>query len=158
MKKTITKLVALAAFSFALFSGCQTKLDPAGVYAGDTFLYNSDATIRLVKTGLNEFVKWEFEHRQQITNTWPQVTIAADKIRSEAPGMFGLVGIARTSYVQIKSGLGTSTNETAALASARAAFQDSVEALGQKANEVNNVTEPVTLSSKPKKILLPAQQ
>ncbi len=136
------------------FSGCQTKLDPAGVYQSDTFLYNADKTISVAKAGLQQFVKWEYDNRATITNTWPQVTITADKIRSEAPQMFALVGLARTAYVQVKTSIGNATNSPT-LASAQTAFQDSVDAIGQKVNDANAAAALTTLSNKPV-IKLPA--
>lgn len=150
------KLLLLTAFSAVLLAGCQTKLDPGGVYNSDTFLYNADKTLSVAKAGLQQFVEWEFKNRATITNTWPQVTVAADKVREQAPQAFALAGIARTSYIQVKTSIGSNTNSLA-LTSAKEAFQNSVEAIGQQVNNANNASALTTLSSRPT-IKLPTTQ
>lgn len=125
--------------------GCKTTLAPGGVYQGDTFLYNMDETIVQSKGALQRFIKWEYDNRATITNTWPQVTIAADKIRAEAPAAYALAGLARTSYIQVKSAL----SPPIVVTSAETAFRDSVEAIGQKVADANVASKTTTLSNKP---------
>lgn len=161
MKKLLNSVSALmAAATIAILvgcSGCQTHLDPAGVYQSDTFLYNTDQSLKLSQVAIHTFVKWEYDNRAVITNTWPQVTVAADKLRAEVPGMFALAGVARNTYIQVKSQLGNNTNSasldaahnSAALDVARGTLQDQVNAISMRVNEAQNNVDVTTLSNKP---------
>jgi hypothetical protein len=110
--KKIDAFLASSVTSFALFIiaviiapnlvGCKTVLDPAGVYQGDTFLYNVDKTISLNKLALTTFVKWEMDNRPTILAQYPAITVTADKVRAEAPKWFAVVGQARQSYIFVR--------------------------------------------------------
>lgn len=85
MKSMKLLLFAVITAFFSISVGCVGKadLDPAGVYAGDSFAYNADKTITESYAALDTFVKWEFTHRAALSK-WPQIRKAADDVRANA--------------------------------------------------------------------------
>lgn len=63
------------------FSGCQTTLDPEGVYGGDYVLYQVDNTLTGAYAVMDTFVKWEYDNRAVYARL-PEVKRAADNIRA----------------------------------------------------------------------------
>jgi len=61
-------------------SGCQTTLDPTGVYQGDIVLYNVDNTLNGAYATMDTFLKWEYDNRA-VYASMPEVKRAADNIR-----------------------------------------------------------------------------
>lgn len=90
--------------------GCKTNLDPAGVYHGDTFLFNAERVIGDSGEALNNFVTWEMNNRSILTGKLHSVTVAADAIRLNAPLWFTNATISRDVYsnsVALRQGAGT---------------------------------------------------
>jgi hypothetical protein len=86
--KTMRNNVVISAVILAMTAliglapvGCQTSLDPAGDYKGDTILYNADKVIASSYRILHSFVKWEYQYRATLP---VEVSRAADAIRDNA--------------------------------------------------------------------------
>lgn len=90
--------IALTGLMLWLVAGCKTKLDPAGAYHGDTFLFTADRTIVDSKDALSGFLTWEMQNRSQFTNNLREITHIADTIRINAPFWFSNAVIARNAY------------------------------------------------------------
>src|SRR5574337_446923 len=80
-----------------LFTGCKTTLDPAGVYKGDTALYEMDNTIVTGHDVLQSFVTWEAQFRPALA-AFPEVKQFADKVVSEGPQWFASAAALRDAY------------------------------------------------------------
>jgi hypothetical protein len=112
----IIALVVFFAVLLSLLIGCKTQLDPAGVYHGDTFLFNADQTIGEAGSSLNAFVTWELQNRARLTNKLHSITVAADAIRLNAPVWFTNAVAIRNAYsnaVALSQGpvtIGTTSN------------------------------------------------
>ncbi len=85
------------AFACCLFAGCATKLDPTGVYKGDTVLYEADNTIVTGHDLLQDFVNWEANYRSTLAQ-WPEIRQFADKVVAEGPGWFASASALRDAY------------------------------------------------------------
>ena len=105
MKKLFSLLIAAvlpllclmpAAAPLLLTTGCGT-LAPAGAYAGDKVLYNTDVTIATSYDALHVFVKWEYENREALSGT-PEIKSYADTIRKNAPRYFASALALRDAY------------------------------------------------------------
>jgi len=97
---SISVLFASLFLSVALFSpGCNSnvKLDPAGEYKGDTFLYQTDIAITSSYAVLDTFVTWEYTNRPLLLKS-PGVTKFADSIRLNAKHWFDSAHALRTTY------------------------------------------------------------
>lgn len=93
-------LILLASISLLFASvGCQSKadLDPAGVYHGDNFLYQTDLTITSSYQVLDTFVNWEYTNRPLLASQ-PGATKAADRIRANAKQWFASAHALRAAY------------------------------------------------------------
>jgi hypothetical protein len=139
----------LAGAMALLAAGCsKTTLSPTGAYQGDTFLYEADQTLLFDKAALDTFVSWEYQNRATITNQWPQVTVAADKVRAEAPQWFALAGIARASYVSIRQATGGLTNSPA-LNAAASNLTSQISYIGGQVTNAQATASQTTLSNVP---------
>ena len=76
--------------------GCR-HLDPAGVYKGDQFLYQTDEAIVTGYDALHLFVSWEYRNRQLLSGT-PQVKAAADRVRKDSKAWFKTAYRLRDAY------------------------------------------------------------
>ncbi len=65
------------------FTGCNTTLDQAGVYQGDTVLYQADKSIRAAYDTMHKLVTWEMEHREVLAD-YPAISEGTDQIRDYA--------------------------------------------------------------------------
>jgi hypothetical protein len=96
---------ALIFTSTCTFTGCATKLDPAGPYATNNspaaalFLLLSDKTLVDSKDTLNVFLTWELQNRSTLATVAPNVTKVADTIRDQAPLYFTNAYLLRSNYV-----------------------------------------------------------
>ena len=82
-ERTQTKLgflagIILLAIGLLAFGGCKTKLDPAGVYHGDTILYDADKIIVTAHENFVELYRWEKKYREVLP---VEVSRAADFCR-----------------------------------------------------------------------------
>lgn len=149
--KKLTYLFATIAVAGWL-CGCKTVLDPAGVYQGDTYLYQIDKTISLNKLALNTFVKWEMDNRPAILAQWPQVTVAADMVRAEAPKWFAATQVARDGYIIIrdlyKGTAALSASNTVATAQMTLTLQ--VSDVGNKVTTAQSLINSTAIPDKPK--------
>jgi hypothetical protein len=78
-KRFISSCLLILILSFV---GC-ANLAPDGVYKQDKVLYQADQAITASFTGLHAFVKWEKDNRVYLKQ-WPEVKVAADKVRANA--------------------------------------------------------------------------
>ncbi len=78
-------------------TGCATKVDPAGVYAGDTVLYKADLGEETTYQAIAAFLKWELSARATQKN--PEVKAKADYLRANAPRWFQSYATLRAAYV-----------------------------------------------------------
>lgn len=151
----LSRLAIITAFAVMLVAGCATKLSPTGVYQGDAFLYQIDQTIVFQKAVLQTFVKWEYDNRGEITNRWPAVTIAADKVRAEAPKWFALEGLARADYMAAKQIYDRSITATGAsnsipsLDTVKAKVTDQVNIVASHIGEAQIAVDQTTLLNRP---------
>lgn len=83
---TLALVWTIGIVSIGLVPGC-AHVDPAGVYAGDSFLFNSEQAIVTAKESLDVTVKWEHNNRKLLSGT-PAVTKGVDVIRARAPEAF----------------------------------------------------------------------
>lgn len=124
--------------------GCKTQLAPAGVYQGDTFLYNADATIKFSYNTLKNFQKWESDNHTLISQQWPQVTIAAERVRDNAPLWFKAVGFARQTYLDAKA----QSNPTL-LKDATANLQNKIASIGDEVDTTSAMVKTTSISPPP---------
>ncbi len=98
--KSLVLFIVLASslLGIGLSTGCSSsqKLDPAGVYQGDSFLYNAENTINNAHGLFHEFLTWEFNFRQVLP---PEVSRAADHIRKNEPKWLNSAHAFRDAYV-----------------------------------------------------------
>lgn len=90
MKYLTRILLAPLLLAVALFApGCQSnaKLDSAGAYHGDQFLYQSHVALTSAYAVLDAFVNWEYTNRALLKNE-PAITKAADHVRANAKRWF----------------------------------------------------------------------
>lgn len=100
LRVQISVLLASLFLSVALFSpGCagNVKLDPAGEYHGDTFLYQTDIAITSSYAVLDTFVTWEYTNRPLLSKQ-SGVTKFADSIRKDAKHWFDSAHALRATY------------------------------------------------------------
>jgi len=98
MNKKIPLLALVALLTIgALAPGCTRSLDPAGVYAGDDVLHTTELTITTSYEVVQTFVTWEKENRAALAQ-YPELTKAADAMRSGAPQWFKSAHALRDAY------------------------------------------------------------
>lgn len=86
----VALLGALSLASVSLVTtGCSSHatLDPTGVYKGDKFVADTEASITSAYEVIDAFLKWELTNRPLLASQ-PQITRAADRIRAQAPRWF----------------------------------------------------------------------
>jgi hypothetical protein len=94
------KLIIIATLLLGLlaFPGCvKRQLDPAGVYQGDSYLFQTELSINTSYEVIHTFVKWEKDNRD-ILRQWPEVKKAADRMRAGAPDWFKTANAAHDAY------------------------------------------------------------
>lgn len=84
--------ILFCAASALVMSGCTSKLEPGGAYAGDDILYRADLTISTGYDLLHSFVKWEYQNRAAVN---PKT---ADRIRTGARGWISSAIALRDAY------------------------------------------------------------
>jgi hypothetical protein len=149
--KKLTYLLATIAVAGWL-CGCKTVLDPAGVYQGDTYLYQIDKTISLQEKALTVFVTWEMDNRPAILAQWPQVTVVADMVRVEAPKWFAATKVARDGYITIRdlykgTGFAAISNSVDV---AKLTLTSQVNDVGNKVSAAQAQINSTTIPNKPK--------
>lgn len=108
MKNTTDKLLAgllllcIAAILATTQCGCRS-LAPDGVYQGDKFLAQTEATITTSYQVVNTFLTWENDNRLWLAS-WPGITDAADKLRDDFPNWYRTANVMRDVYVAAPSG------------------------------------------------------
>jgi hypothetical protein len=80
------------------FAGCNTTLDPAGVYKGDKVLYEADNTIVTSHDLLQDFVNWEANNRTVLQKVSPEIQKFADTIVAQGPMWFSSAAALRDAY------------------------------------------------------------
>lgn len=83
-KRHMGLLVILAMVLLSPGMTCR-KLDPAGVYAGDQFLYETEMAITTSYDIVHTFVKWELDNRAALAK-WPEINKAAVRLRKDYKG------------------------------------------------------------------------
>ncbi len=98
---TETALPLLLGMAFMLFLGpiaCQHKLDPAGVYKGDSILWDADGVIANGHDVLQGFVTWEEDNRATLAKVSPEIKKLADRIVEQGPSWFSSALALRDAY------------------------------------------------------------
>lgn len=85
MKTRLAPLLLIALFLTGTGMTCR-KLDPAGVYQGNQFLFEADMAITTSYDVVHTFVKWELENRQVLAVKWPEIGKAAVRLRKNYKG------------------------------------------------------------------------
>jgi hypothetical protein len=87
--------------------GCKASLETGGVYTQmstnstlNSFIFGIDKSLVDSKETLNQFVTWEYQNHQTITNMWPAIAKVADNVRVSAPTWFTNAYTLRTQFVQ----------------------------------------------------------
>src|SRR5688500_11085239 len=93
-------LMMLALFAFGPVGCNSTRLDPSGVYQGDKFLYEAERAIIAAHDTFREFLKWELQFRAVLP---PEVSRAADHVRSNERQWIGTANALRDAYVSAPS-------------------------------------------------------
>ena len=104
MKTQLTDKILMGLFALCIATilattqcGCRS-LAPGGVYQGDKFLAQTEATITTSYTVVNTFLTWENDNRPWLA-TWPGITDAADKLRDDFPNWYRTANVMRDVYV-----------------------------------------------------------
>lgn len=98
MKNKIIPFLLVALLGLSV-TGCanSTKLDPAGVYAGDATLFNADQVIVGTYDVFNTFVTWEYTNRLALSGT-PAIKQAADNVRAHGQQWIQSASALRDAY------------------------------------------------------------
>lgn len=97
--RSFFSLVAILSMGLFCYPGCahKVKLDPAGAYHGDTYLYQADLAITSSYSVLDTFVNWEYANRPLLSGI-PGPTRLADDIRMNAKQWFSSARALREAY------------------------------------------------------------
>jgi len=80
-----------------MLCGCKTRLAEPSPYAGDESLYLADQAIVAAADALDQFTRWEYEHRQALA-PWPEIRRTADYIRANARSWIESAMAIRSAY------------------------------------------------------------
>lgn len=84
-------------------SGCsflqQQTIAPGGVYSGDPFLMGVDQTLVETKASMSGFLSWAQDNKAALATHNSSVLVAAEKIRTTAPGWFTNAYNLRAAYL-----------------------------------------------------------
>ena len=144
MKLKIYLVLFAALFGVMVLSetGCKIKLDPAGVYHGNTLLYDADVTIDTTHQALESFVSWEAANDSFLITNAPAITRAADFVRKNGPGWLKTATLARNKYEDSVLSVSASTND---VQSASNTLQQAVAGLKIDAANANKQQTFVTI-------------
>jgi hypothetical protein len=102
MKNNNLGRLVLSLITLVLVVSCTNstsiKLDPNGVYLGDTTLYQADAIVAGSADAFTAFVKWEHLNRDQLASV-PEVRKLSDQINLNSKQWIGSYFAVRDAYV-----------------------------------------------------------
>jgi hypothetical protein len=137
-------LSALGIFSGVMLSGCgTTSLDPAGYYAGMPEVFALDETLANSKDAMDGFLEWEAANHEVIETKWPDVTKAADAIRTNAPTWFSNAESLRGAYVELRASAKAGSAPLIVASNAFAAEVSLIEAHAGSLSAITNATGQV---------------